>query len=32
MHDWSVVVTIREKGFILACEFLEEFGRVEKTL
>lgn len=31
MRDWNVVVTIRERGFILACEFLEEFGRVEKT-
>lgn len=31
MHDWNVVVTIRERGFVLACEFLEEFGRIEKT-
>jgi len=31
MRDWNVVVTVREKGFILACEFMEEFGRVEKT-
>ncbi len=31
MRDWNVVVTIRERGFILACEFLEELGRIEKT-
>lgn len=31
MRDWNVVVTIREKGFVLACEFMEEFGRIEKT-
>jgi tRNA(Ser,Leu) C12 N-acetylase TAN1 len=29
--DWNVVVTIRESGFVSACEFLEEFGRTEKT-
>jgi len=31
MYEWNVVVTIRERGFVLACEFLEEFGRTEKT-
>jgi tRNA(Ser,Leu) C12 N-acetylase TAN1 len=31
MRDWNVVVTVREKGFILACELLEEFGRIQKT-
>jgi len=31
MRDWNVVVTVREKGFVLACELLEEFGRIEKT-
>jgi len=31
MHEWNVVVTVRERGFVLACEFLEKFGRIEKT-
>jgi tRNA(Ser,Leu) C12 N-acetylase TAN1 len=31
MRDWNVVVTIHDKGFILACELLGEFGRIEKT-
>lgn len=31
MQDWNVVVTTRERGFILACELLEEYGRIDKT-
>ena len=26
MHDWNVVVTAHEKGYILTCELLEEIG------
>jgi tRNA(Ser,Leu) C12 N-acetylase TAN1 len=31
MLDWNVVVTIRDRGFVLACELLGEFGRIQKT-
>jgi tRNA(Ser,Leu) C12 N-acetylase TAN1 len=31
MHDWNVVVTVREKGFIRACELLEELGSMKRT-
>ncbi len=31
MADWNVVVTTPEGGFALACDILEEFGRVRRT-
>jgi tRNA(Ser,Leu) C12 N-acetylase TAN1 len=31
MYEWNVVVTIQARGFVLACEFLEEFGRPQRT-
>lgn len=31
MIDWNVVVTTRGRRFTLACELLEEFGRVGRT-
>ena len=31
MPDWNVVITVRERGFILACELFEEFGSVSRT-
>lgn len=31
MRDWNVVVTVRDRGFTLACEMLSEYGRVQKT-
>jgi hypothetical protein len=30
LHGWNVVVTTREKGFVLACELLEKFGTKSK--
>ncbi len=29
--DWNVVVTVREGGFIRACQLLEDFGPVKRT-
>lgn len=31
MRDWNVIITVRERGFVAACELLEEYGRVFKT-
>jgi tRNA(Ser,Leu) C12 N-acetylase TAN1 len=31
MHDWNMVVTVHETGFIKACRLLETMGRVSKT-
>lgn len=31
MHDWNIVITVREGGFAPACRFLEPFGVVKKT-
>ena len=31
MHDWNVVITVREGGYNLAKRFLEQFGPVHRT-
>ncbi len=31
MADWNVVATARDKGFVLACDILQGFGRVRRT-
>jgi tRNA(Ser,Leu) C12 N-acetylase TAN1 len=31
MLDWNVIVTVQERGFVLACELLEEMGQVKRT-
>ena len=31
MEDWNVVVTVREHGFVQACEFLQMFGTVARS-
>lgn len=31
MREWNVVVTVRERGFIKACEILEQMGTVSRT-
>ena len=31
MRDWNVVVTARERGFVMTCEVLGELGRIERT-
>jgi tRNA(Ser,Leu) C12 N-acetylase TAN1 len=31
MHDWNIVVTVREEGYIRACRLLETMGKVGKT-
>jgi tRNA(Ser,Leu) C12 N-acetylase TAN1 len=31
MHDWNIVVTVRNRGFVAACELLEPYGQVAKT-
>ncbi|HWP48460.1 MAG TPA: THUMP domain-containing protein [Candidatus Limnocylindrales bacterium] len=31
MHDWNVVISVHEHGFISACELLGELGPVSRT-
>lgn len=31
MHDWNVVVTVREGAFVRACRLLQAMGRVHRT-
>ena len=31
LPDWNVVETAHQRGFVLACEILEEFGPVQRT-
>ena len=31
MHDWNIVVTVREGGFVRACRLLEMAGKVSRT-
>lgn len=31
IYDWNVVITVREPGFIRACELLERFGPISRT-
>jgi tRNA(Ser,Leu) C12 N-acetylase TAN1 len=31
MHDWNIVVTAREGGYVRACRLLEAMGKVGKT-
>lgn len=31
MHDWNVVVTVHEGGFVRACRLLEMMGKVSRT-
>ncbi len=31
MRDWNVVITVHKRGFVPACEMLEELGPVAKT-
>ncbi|AQV01880.1 THUMP domain-containing protein [Desulfococcus multivorans] len=31
MHNWNVIITVHEGGFVAACELLEQYGRISKT-